>query len=86
MRIPASDRRIGRLASLLVAFAATSVLAGCGAQPNEHPTGDAAAPNFFPGEVVTVQGSQAAGLYWAIFLIAVLAVTVVGSVTGSSAW
>jgi cytochrome c oxidase subunit 2 len=72
VRFLVSDRRIGRLASLLVAIAAMLALAGCGAQSNDHPTSDAAAPNFFPGEVVTVQGSQAAGLYWAIFLIAVV--------------
>jgi cytochrome c oxidase subunit 2 len=71
LRIPASDRRIGRLASLAVAVAATFVLASCGAQPNENPTGDANGPSFFPGEVVTTQGDQAAGLYWAIFAIAV---------------
>jgi cytochrome c oxidase subunit II len=72
LRIPAPDRRIGRLASLLLAIIALFALAACGAQPNENPTGDAAAPNLFPGEVVTTQGSQAAGLYWPIFLIAVL--------------
>jgi cytochrome c oxidase subunit II len=70
--ITASDRRSGRLASLLVAVAATFAVTACGAQPNENPTGDTAAPSFFPGQVVTIEGAQAAGLYWSIFLIAVV--------------
>jgi cytochrome c oxidase subunit II len=71
LRITASDRRSGRLASLLVVVAAAFALAACGTQPNENPTGDTAAPGFFPGQVVTVEGNEAAGLYWSIFLIAV---------------
>ena len=38
-----------------------SLLAACGAQPNDNPTGDTAAPGFFPGEVVTIAGHAGGG-------------------------
>ena len=37
-----------------------------------HFTGDANPPGFFPGEVATVQGKEAAGLYPLIFVIATI--------------
>jgi cytochrome c oxidase subunit 2 len=56
---------------MLAALAAAIVLATCSSGPNQHPTGDAAPPNIFPGQVVTQQGQQSAELYPIIFGIAV---------------
>jgi cytochrome c oxidase subunit 2 len=77
LRIPAFGGRMGRLAKLASIPVVGLVLAACGAQPNENPTGDAAEPglfaldgNMFPHEVVTVEGAQSASLYLPIFLVA----------------
>lgn len=72
MRVPGSDRRLGRLASLALLPAAVFLLAACGAQINENPTGDAAAPSLFTGEVVTTQGIESASLYLPVFILAVI--------------
>ena len=74
MRIPASDRRIGRLASLLVAVAATLRCSPLAAPSRtRHPTGDVGRrPASSPARSSRSRASQAAGLYWAIFLIAVV--------------
>ena len=72
LRIPGTDRRLGRLATLALLPAALFLLAACGAQPNENPTGDDAAPSLFTGEVVTTQGIESASLYLPIFIIAVI--------------
>jgi cytochrome c oxidase subunit II len=71
LRIPATDRRLRRFVVPALAAAGASLLAACGEQPNQNPTSDAAFPNLFPGEVVTVQGAESAALYLPIFLIAV---------------
>ena len=72
VRFLVSDRRIGRLASLLVAFAATLVLAACGAQdrtttPPATPPPPASSRRGRHGA-----GAQAAGPLLVIFLIAVV--------------
>jgi cytochrome c oxidase subunit 2 len=56
---------------------AALALAGCAAQTGaqlsgQHFTGDANAPGFFPGEVATAQGKEAAGLYPLVFVIATI--------------
>lgn len=71
LRIPAIDRRLRRFVVPALAAAGASLLAACGERPNQNPTSDAAPPDFFPGEVVTLQGTESAGLYLPIFLIAV---------------
>ena len=71
MRIPAFGRRPGRLAALTTAPAVALLLAACGEQENTNPTGDDAFPSLFTGEVVTRQGSEAAGLYLPVFIVAV---------------
>ena len=71
MRLPGTDRRIGRLSSLALLPAAVFLLAACGEQINANPTGDAAGPSLFTGEVVTTQGIESASLYLPIFILAV---------------
>ncbi len=63
--------RLRRAAGLitLAGFAALA-LASCAAQVNQHPTGDSQAPGFFPGQVVTIQGQEAANLYPIVFAVA----------------
>jgi cytochrome c oxidase subunit 2 len=71
LRIPGTDRRLGRLSSLALLPAAVFLLAACGEQINENPTSDAAAPSLFTGEVVTTQGIESASLYLPVFILAV---------------
>lgn len=70
MRILGSGRT-RRLAGSASLAAALPLLAACSEQTNDNPTGDLAVPHLLPGEVVTAQGQQAAGLYLPIFLVAV---------------
>jgi cytochrome c oxidase subunit 2 len=70
LRIPASDRPSGRLAQLGSIPAVVFLLAACGQQANENPTGDDAAPSLFTGEVVTTQGAESASLYLPVFILA----------------
>jgi len=69
--IQAARRDNWRSRSVMVLAALALVLAACsGTRTNDYPTSDAAPPGFFPGEVVTQQGNESAGLYLPIFLIA----------------
>ena len=78
MRRSASCRRIGRLTIPLLVTALALLLAACGEQASTDEAGlpgtsDEAVPFLLqPGEVVTSQGSQAAGLYLPVFLVAVV--------------
>jgi len=70
--LQAARRYNWRSGSVMVLALLAVVLAACsGARTNDHPTSDAALPGLFPGEVVTNQGSQSAGLYLPVFLVAV---------------
>jgi cytochrome c oxidase subunit 2 len=79
LRIGAIGGRIGRLVKLAPILVVGLVLAACGVQPNENPTGDAGEPglfafdgDMFPHEVVTAEGARSASLYLPIFLVAVV--------------
>ena len=79
MRIPAVGGRLGRLAKLAPVLVVGLLLAACGVQPNDNPTGDAGDPglfafdgDMFPHEVVTAEGARSASLYLPIFLVAVV--------------
>lgn len=74
MRAIQAARRYTWRSGLVTALALMAlVLAACsGARTNDNPTSDAAGPGLFPGEVVTQQGNQSAGLYLPIFLVAVV--------------
>jgi len=70
--IQAAYRIIRRSGPLFLAVAALTLLAACSnIRTNDNPTSDAAAPGFMPGEVVTAQGAESAGLYLPVFIVAV---------------
>ncbi len=61
------------VAMVLAAFALAACTTQSGPQASGlHLTGDANPPGFFPGEVATVQGKAAAGLYPLVFVIATI--------------
>ncbi len=68
--IPALGRRSGRLAKLALIPSALALLAACTDQINTNPTGDAAGPGLFTGEVVTAEGALSASLYLPLFIMA----------------
>lgn len=68
---PDPSARLRRSISLAGLGLGTLLLAACSAQTTRPTTGDAAPPNFLPGEVVTQQGRLSAELYPIIFVIAV---------------
>jgi len=71
--IQAARRYTWRSGSVAVLALLALVLAACtGTRTNDSPTGDAAAPGFFPGEVVTQQGAASAGLYLPLFIVAAI--------------
>lgn len=93
LRIPAFGGRLGRLAKLAPIPLFGVVLAACGAQPNDNPTGDDADPglfafdgDMFPHEVVTAEGAQSASLYLPIFLVAVVIFVLIEGLLLFMAW
>jgi len=71
--IQAARRHTWRSGSVTVLALLALLLAACtGTRTNDSPTGDAAAPGFFPGEVVTQQGAASAGLYLPVFIVAAI--------------
>ena len=69
--IQAARRYTWRSGSVMVLATMALVLAACsGSRTNDNPTSDAALPGLFPGEVVTQQGIESAGLYLPLFLVA----------------
>jgi cytochrome c oxidase subunit 2 len=71
--IQAARRMTWRSGSMVVLAMLALILAACGGtRTNDNPTSDAAAPGIMPGEVVTTQGIESAGLYLPIFLVAVV--------------
>lgn len=70
--IQVSHRTAWRSGLLILAALAATLLTACSnVRTNDHPTSDAAAPGFLPGEVVTTQGHAAQSLYIPIFIVAV---------------
>ena len=70
--IPVSHRTALRSGLLILAAVAATLLTACtNVRTNDHPTSDAAAPGFVPGEVVTTQGHAAESLYLPVFIVAV---------------